>query len=97
MRCYSALKASIGARWQFRPATWLAARKHYSTYKLVWESMKSTGEICIRAQRSLLNALRCYKMSILLFCAQSRYRLNNDFGLLHGLWAWRHYHTYKLV
>src|SRR5437667_6581684 len=23
--------------------------------------------------------------------------LNDDFSLLHGLWAWRHYPTYKLI
>ena len=96
--CYSALKTSMGARWRFQPATYLQARKHYSTYKLVWKSMNSNRKICIIVHRTITERVALLYNRTLLFHAQGLNRgQNGDFGLLHSSWAWKHYSTYILV
>ena len=86
------------ARWLFRPATWLRARKHYSTYKLVWKSMNSNRKICIIVHRTITERVALLYNRTLLFRAQGLNRgQNGDFGLLHSSWAWEHYSTYILV
>src|SRR2546425_785166 len=97
MRCYSALKEPIGQDGDFGLLHGLRAREHYSTYKLVWESMNSTRKICIIDHKAVIG---CVAMLYNEFCystPQGVYRANGGFDPLHGLRAWKHYSTYKLV
>ena len=51
-------QGALGPRRRFSLLHGLQARKHYSTYKLVWESMNSTRNTCIEAQILLLGMLQ---------------------------------------
>ena len=75
----------------------LYARKHCSTYKLLWKSMNPNCKICIIAHKVIIERVALLYSGIVLFRAQGLRGVNGDFGLLHGLWAWKHYFTYKLV
>ncbi len=84
----------------YRPNFWSYIsiwRKHCSTCKLLWKSMNLNCEICIIAHKVIIERVALLYSGIVLFRAQGLRGANGDFGLLHGLWAWKHYFTYKLV
>ena len=59
--------------------------------------MNSTREICRTAQRAIIERIALIYSGFLPFGAQGVHGENDDFGLLHDLWALKHYPTYKLV
>ena len=60
---FCAQSLCIGAM-AIRLATWLAGTEHYSTCKLVWESMYSNRKICMIAHRAIIEgiALLCNRI-----------------------------------
>src|SRR2546430_11256116 len=75
----------------------LEACKHYSIYKSLWKSVNPNCKICIIADKVVIECVALLYSGIVLFPAQGLTGANGDFGLVHGLWAWKHYFTYKLV
>ena len=59
--------------------------------------MNPNCEICIITHKAIIEHVALLYGGIVLFRAQASRGANGDFGLLHGLWAWKHYSTYKLL